>query len=82
MFNDRSVSRRLPNLAHHNVSALGAVMAFLYSAYIVIYAILGFLLGRVLDSEISSDDIKEGLIRVGGYVESLKTLVLNETDIY
>lgn len=32
-----------------NVSALGAVMAFLYSFYIVTYAISGTLLGRYLD---------------------------------
>ncbi|KAI7776919.1 major facilitator superfamily domain ral substrate transporter [Diaporthe eres] len=32
-----------------NVSALGAVMAFLYSFYIVTYAILGTFLGRYLD---------------------------------
>jgi hypothetical protein len=33
-----------------NVSALGAVMAFLYSTYIVIYAIASPLLGRYIDS--------------------------------
>ncbi|KAJ8099581.1 hypothetical protein POJ06DRAFT_290840 [Lipomyces tetrasporus] len=33
-----------------NVSALGAVMAFLYSTYIVIYAITSPLLGRYIDS--------------------------------
>lgn len=32
-----------------NVSALGAVMAFLYSTYIVLYAILSPLLGRYVD---------------------------------
>lgn len=34
---------------HKNVSALGAVMAFLYSTYIVIYAIASPLLGRYID---------------------------------
>jgi MFS family permease len=34
---------------HKNVSPLGAVMAFLYSTYIVIYAIANPLLGRYLD---------------------------------
>lgn len=33
----------------NNVSALGAVMAFLYSTYIVIYAITSPLLGRYID---------------------------------
>ena len=33
-----------------NVSALGAVMAFLYSSYIILYAILNPLLGRYIDS--------------------------------
>ncbi|CAN8104464.1 unnamed protein product [Discula destructiva] len=32
-----------------NVSALGAVMAFLYSLYIVLYAVCGTFLGRYLD---------------------------------
>jgi hypothetical protein len=34
---------------HQDVSALGAVMAFLYSTYIVIYAICSPLLGRYID---------------------------------
>ncbi|KXX82741.1 hypothetical protein MMYC01_200878 [Madurella mycetomatis] len=37
-----------------NVSALGAVMAFLYSFYIVTYAISGTLLGRYLDGVYNS----------------------------
>ncbi|CAF3657568.1 unnamed protein product [Rotaria sp. Silwood1] len=37
-------------LQHKNISALGAVAAFLYSSYIIIYAILNPLLGKYLDS--------------------------------
>ena len=37
-----------------NVSALGAVMAFLYSSYIIIYAITSPLLGRYIDSVYNS----------------------------
>ncbi|CAF2894838.1 unnamed protein product [Rotaria sp. Silwood2] len=37
-------------LQHKNISALGAVAAFLYSSYITIYAILNPFLGRYLDS--------------------------------
>lgn len=37
-------------LQHKSISALGAVAAFLYSSYIVIYAILNPLLGRYLDN--------------------------------
>ncbi|CAF0879876.1 unnamed protein product [Didymodactylos carnosus] len=35
---------------HKNISALGAVVAFLYSSYIIIYAIANPLLGKYLDS--------------------------------
>ncbi|CAF4568579.1 unnamed protein product [Rotaria sp. Silwood2] len=37
-------------LQHKNISALGAVAAFLYSSYIIIYAILNPLLGKYIDS--------------------------------
>lgn len=55
-----------------NVSALGAVMAFLYSFYIVTYAISGTLLGRYLDrvyNESGGTDggnIREGLMFTAG----------------
>jgi MFS family permease len=55
-----------------NVSALGAVMAFLYSTYIVIYAITSPLLGRYIDRVYNrtggSDggDIHEAIRMVGG----------------
>ncbi|KAK2607067.1 hypothetical protein N8I77_005774 [Diaporthe amygdali] len=55
-----------------NVSALGAVMAFLYSFYIVTYAILGTFLGRYLDSVYSSTggsdggSISSGLVYTAG----------------
>ena len=43
-----------------DVSALGAVMAFLYSTYIVIYAICSPLLGRYIDSVYASTDGSNG----------------------
>ncbi|KAK9320387.1 hypothetical protein V1517DRAFT_210292 [Lipomyces orientalis] len=56
-----------------NVSALGAVMAFLYSTYIVIYAITSPLLGRYIDSVYkktggadNGGDIHEAIQNVGG----------------
>lgn len=55
-----------------NVSALGAVMAFLYSFYIVTYAILGTFLGRYLDgvyNETGGSDggsISSGLVYTAG----------------
>ena len=49
------------------VSALGAVMAFLFSAYIIIYAVLGSLLGRYIDSVFKKDkNIYRALVNVGG----------------
>ncbi|KAK9372296.1 uncharacterized protein V1513DRAFT_452809 [Lipomyces chichibuensis] len=56
-----------------NVSALGAVMAFLYSTYIVIYAITSPLLGRYIDSVYKNTggagnggNIHEAIQNVGG----------------
>jgi hypothetical protein len=43
-----------------DVSALGAVMAFLYSTYIVIYAICSPLLGRYIDSVYASTGGSDG----------------------
>jgi len=49
------------------VSALGAVMAFLYSSYIVIYAILSVLLGKIVDSDFAAHgNIISALRRIGG----------------
>ncbi|KAK9320199.1 hypothetical protein V1517DRAFT_330072 [Lipomyces orientalis] len=48
-----------------NVSALGAVMAFLYSTYIVIYAITSPLLGHYIDSVYN----KTGGANNGGHVQ-------------
>ncbi|EON63214.1 hypothetical protein W97_02441 [Coniosporium apollinis CBS 100218] len=51
-----------------NVSALGAVMAFLYSTYIVIYAIASPLLGRYIDrvSAANGGDIHDAIRNVAG----------------
>ncbi|KAK3113302.1 hypothetical protein LTR53_009552 [Teratosphaeriaceae sp. CCFEE 6253] len=55
-----------------NVSALGAVMSFLYCTYIILYAILSPLLGRYVDGVYNrtggSDggDIHEAISNVGG----------------
>ncbi|KIW68302.1 hypothetical protein PV04_04257 [Phialophora macrospora] len=49
-----------------DVSALGAVMAFLYSTYIVIYAICSPLLGRYIDSVNDGGDIHGAIRNVGG----------------
>ncbi|KAK4163286.1 major facilitator superfamily domain-containing protein [Cladorrhinum sp. PSN259] len=48
-----------------NVSALGAVMAFLYSFYIVTYAILGTVLGNYLDGVYN----KTGGLEGGGRID-------------
>lgn len=55
-----------------DVSALGAVMAFLYSLYIILYAILGTFLGRYLDGVYNATggsnggDIRGGLVYTAG----------------
>ncbi|CAF3630605.1 unnamed protein product [Rotaria socialis] len=43
-----------PQLKNKDVSSLGAVMAFLYSSYITLYAILNPLLGKYIDSVYNS----------------------------
>lgn len=51
-----------------NVSALGAVMAFLYSTYIVIYAIASVSLGTYIDrvSDRNDNKINSAIFNVGG----------------
>lgn len=51
-----------------NVSALGAVMAFLYSSYIVTYAIASVCLGTYIDrvSATNHDNIQPAILNVGG----------------
>ena len=50
-----------------NVSMLGAVMAFLYSSTIVLYAVLAPLLGKVFDRVLTEDgNIQRALIYLGG----------------
>ncbi|KAF9446584.1 MFS general substrate transporter [Macrolepiota fuliginosa MF-IS2] len=54
-------------ISHKNVSTLGAVMAFLYSTYIVLDAVLSTLLGRVIDNDwVNHNNIKSSLTHVGG----------------
>ncbi|KAG9061725.1 hypothetical protein KI688_006874 [Linnemannia hyalina] len=55
------------------VSPLGAVMAFLYSFYIVLYAALGPILGKVIDYYYNNNngDIHPALFRVGGIMYSV-----------
>lgn len=51
-----------------NVSALGAVMAFLYSSYIVIYAIASVSLGTYIDrvSDRNNEQIQPAILNVAG----------------
>ncbi|KAF8994883.1 hypothetical protein BDQ17DRAFT_1366273 [Cyathus striatus] len=52
---------------HKNVSPLGAVMAFLYSTYIVLNAVFSSVLGKVIDEDYSrTGNIESSLTRVGG----------------
>ncbi|KAK9357180.1 hypothetical protein V1504DRAFT_482263 [Lipomyces starkeyi] len=65
-----------------NVSALGAVMAFLYSTYIVIYAILSPILGRYIDSVYNATGGPDGgsingaILNVGGVQFSIIAVII------
>jgi MFS family permease len=61
-----------------NVSALGAVMAFLYSTYIVIYAIMSPLMGRYIDSvsAANKNDIHSGIYNIAGVQLTVLTVVV------
>jgi hypothetical protein len=51
-----------------NVSALGAVMAFLYSTYVILYAITSPTLGKYIDSVSAKNngDVHEAIRNIGG----------------
>lgn len=58
------------------VSPLGAVMAFLYSFYIVLYAVLASVLGDVIDAADNKGDIRPALMNVGGVMYTVVAAVL------
>ncbi|KAG0378715.1 hypothetical protein BGX24_003001 [Mortierella sp. AD032] len=60
------------------VSPLGAVMAFLYCFYIVLYAILGPTLGKYIDKSFleNNKDIHPALMNVGGVLYTCVCVVL------
>ena len=66
---------RRENESEH-VSALGAVMAFLYSTYIVIYAILQPVLGSYVDHTLKTHDAHYALKYVGGVQFTVIAVVL------
>ena len=54
---------------YENVSPLGATMAFLYSTYIVLNAVLSSLLGKVIDKDWTANKtLESSFTHVGGYV--------------
>ncbi|CAF1164073.1 unnamed protein product [Didymodactylos carnosus] len=60
-----------------NFSVLGAVMAFLYSSYIVIYAIANPLLGKYIDSIYNSTkSIRPALVNTAGVQFTVITVVI------
>jgi hypothetical protein len=65
-----------------NVSALGAVMACLYTTYIIVYAITSPLLGRYIDSVfnetggLNSGAIHGAILNVGGVQYSIMCVVI------
>jgi len=62
---------------HSGVSALGAVMAFLYSSYIVMNAILSSTLGKVIDKDFTKNaNIYKSLQQVAGIQFSVASVLI------
>ena len=56
------------------VSALGSVMAFLYSSYIITYAVLGYVLGSHIDDVFAKDgNVERALRNLGGIQVSISS---------
>ena len=72
-----------PELKNKDVSTLGSVMAFLYSSYIILYAILNPLLGKYIDSVYNTNQtIRPAMIyTVGVQVTIISVIVTASTFI-
>ncbi|TFK29198.1 hypothetical protein FA15DRAFT_430422 [Coprinopsis marcescibilis] len=65
------------NFSHPRVSALGAVMAFLYATYIIMNATLGSALGKVIDNEFNrTKSPYTAYLTVGGAQFSVACVVI------
>ncbi|KAF9971567.1 hypothetical protein BGZ73_005486 [Actinomortierella ambigua] len=58
------------------LSALGAVMAFLYVFYIVLYAVLSSVLGKVIDAYKNRGEMRQVFVYVGGVMYTVVAVVL------
>ncbi|CAF1194018.1 unnamed protein product [Adineta ricciae] len=72
-----------PELKNRDVSSLGAVMAFLYSSYIILYAICNPLLGKYIDSVYNArQTIRPALIFTAGVqISAISFVILLSTFI-
>lgn len=63
---------------YDDVSPLGAVMAFLYSTYIIIYAVMSPLLGRYIDSVSARNnrDIHDAVFNIAGVQFTVLAVVI------
>jgi CBS domain containing-hemolysin-like protein len=57
-------------------SPLSAVMAFLYTTYIVVYACLSFGLGKVIDKYVKQGNPKEFLFWISGVMMSIASFII------
>ena len=58
------------------VSPLGAVMAFLYTTYIVCYACLSFGLGKVIDKYVSQKEPQTFLFYIAGVMMTISCILI------
>ncbi len=61
---------------HDQLNPLSAVMAFLYTSYIVIYACLSYGLGRVIDAYMANRDPHGFLFYISGVMMTIACVVI------
>lgn len=73
------IQSSISQLEHQNkqISPLGAVMAFLYSSYIILYAILNPLLGKYIDQVYNTQStVRPGLLYTAAVQLSIISLIV------
>jgi MFS family permease len=65
----------------HDISPLGSVMAFLYSSYILFYAVMSPILGKLLDDFRKEENVRGGLLWVSVGFSIAAVIIMASTFI-